>query len=100
MKKGFIVFILILLIVIIATFYYMNGQYKISQDEAIKYNASFESYKEVEVLGTDIISVINKAIDINEKNQVQKNEKNQYIENETNSIIITIKFVEEDKTYE
>ena len=45
------------------------------------------------------MTLINKATNQNEKNQVQKDEKKHYLENEKNSIKIEVKFLESDKIY-
>lgn len=48
--------------------------------------------------GTTLISIINKAIDDNEKNGVEKEPDSIYYEqNQTNSIKITIKFQQSEK---
>ena len=60
-------------------------------------NRTYESYYNKEVLGTDIISIINKAIDSNEKNDIKVGKNGNYIEDEKNSIRIEIKFKELDK---
>lgn len=60
-------------------------------------NKTYESYYNKEVLGTDIISIINKATDSNEKNEVELGKDGNYIENDKNSIRIEIKFQELDK---
>lgn len=60
-------------------------------------NKTYESYYNKEVLGTDIISIINKAIDSNEKNDIKIGEDGNYIDNGKNSIRIEIKFLELDK---
>ncbi len=95
MKKIIISFIIIAIIVITAVVY-CNNVYQSKLRELQKVNSDYESYYNVEVLGTDIISIINKTIDLNEKNEVAKNEKGEYQENDTNSIIITVKFKGKD----
>ena len=60
-------------------------------------NKTYESYENKEVLGTDIISIINKATDSNEKNDIKIGEDGNYIDNGKNSIRIEIKFLELDK---
>lgn len=60
-------------------------------------NKVYESYYNKEVLGTDIISLINKATDSNEKNDVEVDKDGNYIENDRNSIRVEIKFQELEK---
>lgn len=40
--------------------------------------------------GADILTIINKAIDNNEENKIQKNEEGLYIENDENSVKVEI----------
>ena len=56
-------------------------------------------YKDKEIQGSELITIINKAIDTNEKNEVQKDNKGKYIDNKTNSINIDIKFIDDDLIY-
>lgn len=65
--------------------------------QASENNKVYESFYNQNVLGTDFISLINKAIDNNEKNLVDKDEDGNYIDNEKNSIKIEVKFQELDK---
>ena len=60
-------------------------------------NKVYESYYKKEVLGTDIISLINKATDSNEKNGVEVDKDGNYIENGKNSIRVEIKFKKLEK---
>lgn len=93
MKK--IVILIITLFLVIATILGYNvHQKKVANIESSQNNRSYESFYNQPVLGTDIISVINKAIDSNEKNLVEKDEEGNYIDNEKNSVKIDIKFKE------
>ena len=62
-------------------------------------NLQYEKYLDKEILGTDVATLINKAVDENEKNKVQKDDKGYYIDNEKNSIKIDLKMTTIDKTY-
>ena len=67
--------------------------------EVKKENMQYEQYLNKEILGTDIATLISKAVDKNEKNNVQKDEKGYYIDNESNSIKIDLKMITIEKTY-
>lgn len=97
MKRNiiFIVAIFIVIIAIITYSFYNVQRIKKASDQN---NKTYQSFYCQEVLGTDLISVINKAIDSNEKNGVDKNEKGHYIDNNKNSISIEIKFKEQEQT--
>lgn len=96
MKKIIICILSIFLIIICIVVY---GVYQKNENTAqigID-NKTYESYYNKEVLGTDIISIINKATDSNKKNDIKIGEDGNYIDNEKNSIRIEIKFKELDK---
>lgn len=64
-------------------------------------NKEYEQYMNKNIYGTDVITIINKAIYNNQKNNIQKDEKEKYIENEENSIIIELVMItneEKNKT--
>ena len=97
MKKSIFIILTILFIIIIAIYLYIYNVRKI-ENIAIKHNQQYEEYCNKEILGTELISLINKAIDYNEKSNVEKQEgTGYYINNNTNSIQITVKFIENDK---
>ena len=64
-----------------------------------KENLEYERYLGQNIYGAELATIINKAIDENEKNKVRKDEKNYYIENEENSIKIYINMKTVEKTY-
>lgn len=97
MKKIAIFFFIIVIIIAGITYWYYN--YKIDYFEAKRENKQFESYEGQEVYGTDIATLINKAIDNNESNKVEKDTKGRYIDNNENSIKMDIKMTDNDETY-
>lgn len=96
MKKIIICILSIFLIIICIAVY---GVYQKNENTAQigVDNKTYESYENKEVLGTDIISIINKATDSNKKNDIKIGEDGNYIDNGKNSIRIEIKFLELDK---
>lgn len=99
MKKNLYVLIGIFLVIItILSLTYYNYQ-KVSIIAQQK-NKEYENYTKEEIVGSSLMSLINKVINENEKNEIQKDSKNRYIENEENSIKIEIKFLESDKIYD
>ena len=97
MKKNIIIIIVIVLS-IISIFAYNFYNYQATKNASIKNNKVYESFLNQQVLGTDVISLINKAVDNNDKNEVQKDSNGKYSDNGKNSIQIEIKFLELDKT--
>ena len=98
MKKVAIFFIIIILI--ICAIFAMYTSYKANYNISKKSNLSFEKYLNEEVYGSELATVINRAIDRNEKNEVEKNNKGIYQNNDTNSINIEIKMLDDDTIYQ
>ena len=82
----FVIFVIIIGIVLSKYYEYKQENMKIKE-----FNLIYEEYLDKEIRGTDIITIINKAVDNNEKNEIQKDENNKYIKNDINSINIEIK---------
>ena len=98
MKKSFFILISITLIcILIIAFLIYNHQNAINKTK--KLNLEYESYTNNNILGSSLMTLINKAINSNEKNEVQKDEKGLYISNDINSIIIEVKFTEAEKIF-
>ena len=97
MKKIAIFLLIIIGIVSTISYLYLNSinNQRIAQKENIK----FEIYKEEEITGAEVTTLINKAINSNQQNEIEKDKKGRYIDNETNSINIDIKFIDDDVTY-
>ena len=96
MKKQFwiILIILCIIVAIIGLTIYNGIRLKNLTED---YNKTYESYYEQEILGTTLISIINKTIDQNEKNAIPKEQNSiYYIDNGENSMQIQVKFLESD----
>lgn len=101
MKKGLILILIVLSVISIVAIRYISNKYTVTV-EIQKLNKEYEFYKDKKLLGTDVTTAINKALDSNERNEIPKDEKGFYIENDTNSIKIEIIMYNEDdvKTYQ
>lgn len=99
MKKTLAIIIIIFLIV---TFSVINFVLNIQTEsrQTKKENMEYEYYLNKEIYGTDVATIINKAIESNKKNNVAKDENDFYIENKENSIKIELKMISIDKTYQ
>ena len=86
MKKNLIILISILLIICAFVVYFVIN-YRNMQMQAQINNKEYNTYKDKTIVGTTLVSIINKTVDNNEKNN---------IENEDNSIKIYIYFLDED----
>ncbi len=94
------------LLIILATFFIiiciicvMIINIQSENNEIKKENAEYEEYLDKEISGTELATLISKAVDSNEKNNVEKDEQGYYISNDSNSIKIDLKMTTVDKTY-
>lgn len=98
MKKT-LIFIICIVIVILSIVYVKYINYKAYQASIKENNLEYEVYLNKEVYGTELTTVVNKAVDNNEKNSVPKDENGFYIENDLNSIKVEIKIIDNDTIY-
>ena len=98
MKRTLLIPLVILFIIICITCIFLINL-KIQSQEIKRENAEFEIFLNKEVLGTDVASLISKAVDKNEKNNIQKDDRKYYIDNDENSIKIDLKMTTIEKTY-
>ena len=98
MRNTIIIFAAIF-IIIISSVYGIYLEIEADRRQIAKYNLEYETYLNKTVLGTDVVTIMNKAINQNEKNEIQKDEKGYYIENNENSIKVYLKMITIDKTY-
>ena len=62
-------------------------------------NKNYENLLNKTITGTEFATYINKIIDKNTKNSVEKDSKGYYINNNENSIIVEIKFKDSDNIF-
>lgn len=105
MKKTYI-YIICVFIIIIALIIGKYFDYKNKKAELNEFNLGYEQFTKDEIIGTQLATVINKAIDNNEEFDVEKEYKEVedkkyyfYIPNDTNSINIDIKITDNGTTY-
>lgn len=98
MKKLAMFFAIIILIICVIFGIYLN--YKANYVVSKKANLKFENYLNQDIYGTELATVINRAIDNNKKNEVQINNKGIYLNNDENSISIEIKMIDDDSIYQ
>ena len=99
MKKYIIIISLILMIIITICIVGINAKLRVKRAN-IQANSDYEQYLENEIYGTDVVTLINKAITNNEKNQVKKDEKGFYINNNQNSIKIDLVMITDEEKEE
>ena len=98
MKKTIIVILSIFLIIIISI--YMNYRQAVAAElQAKKFNSDYEFFNKESILGTDVTTMINKAIDNNEKHNIQKGQDGVYIADDKYSVKIYVYMIIDDTTY-
>ena len=98
MKKSLII-LLLLFMIIIFSIYLLIINNKAQINTVKNYNSEYEQYLGKTIYGTELATLINKVVNINEDNKIEKDEKNHYIENGENSIKIEIAMLLTEKTY-
>ena len=95
MKNKFFVILAVLLIILCISMYLIYN-YRRNAFETQKNNEIYKEYYGKQILGTDLISIINKTIDFNEKNRIKKDSQGLYIEDNEKSIKVYIDFLYKD----
>lgn len=96
--KKYIIFIFTILIIIVSIFFYWYTNLSKENRLTKQYNSEYEIYTNKEIKGTDLTTIINKAINNNERYSVSKDEKGLYNSSDENSIKIFIK-IEKDSDF-
>lgn len=91
MKKIIIILVALLICIMVAIIFFLNN-IEAKQKMAKQFNLEYEQYLNKEIYGTDVGTILNKAIDHNETYQIKKDEQGIYIPDDENSIKIEIKF--------
>lgn len=99
MKKTFII-ILIIVLVIVAMFAIFIKAKQDDEKVLMQINAEYEQYLDKKVYGTDITSIINKAMDNNNKYNISKDEFGLYIDDGKYCIKIELNMITIEKTYQ
>lgn len=99
MKKSLLLILLVFTVIIVIIGVNIYSFNRISA-EAKKFNSEYEKYNKKDILGVDLITAINKAVNNNEKYEIKKDERNRYINDNKYSIQIQIKMLMNDKTYD
>lgn len=97
MKKYIILAIIVIISVTTISYLYLSNISSSNTVTAI--NKPYEQLVNKDLTGTELATYINKIIDQNEKNRVEKDEKGFYINNDINSIIAEIKFKDSDNIF-
>ncbi len=98
MKKTLIILLTIFFIVL--AILAINIKARQDDEKALKqFNQEYEQYLENQIYGTDVTTIINKAIENNKKYNIQKDENGMYIDDNKYCIIIELNMITVEKTY-
>ena len=98
MKKTIIIFCVIVICILISITY-AYSMYKSDFNKVQKFNNEFSKYVEQEFSGTDLATIINLAIDNNEKYKIAKDGTGKYQEDDMYSIRVDVYMTDTEKTY-
>ncbi len=97
--KKLILFMFIPLLIMLFSAIGLAMNLKTTSESVNKTNKEYEYYLNKEIYGTEVTSLMNKAINENEKNKIAKDEKGYYIDDAKDSIRIELKMISVEKTY-
>ena len=98
MKKSIVISLFLFLIILIClTGISLNKRNLLIQKQK---NNEYEIYLNKDIYGTDVATILNKAINQNEINNVEKDKKDNYIENSENSIIVELVMITNEEKNE
>lgn len=95
MKNKILLILTIFTCVLLVVAYYVYS-YRSSIAESQKMNREYEQYQDSQMLGSELISLINKTVDVNTDLGIEKDQDGLFIDNGENSIKIYVNFVYED----
>ena len=99
MKKALVVILTIFLIII--TVLTINIKAKQDDEKSIKeFNQEYEKYLGQQIYGTEVTTIINKAIENNTKYNIPKDDKGMYINDNKYCIKIELNMITVEKTYQ
>ena len=98
MKKTLIVLLIVFLVIVVVLTVSITNMTK-NKQEVKEFNKEYEYYLGVNLFGTDVATVINKATSNNEKYHIEKDNNGFYIEDNQYMREIEVKFNYNDKDY-
>lgn len=91
----FLATVIIILTIIVVKF----SAYKTEYNTILAENAEYEQYIDKEIYGLEVATVINKTVDKNTKNKIEKDDNQKFIQNDTDSIEVEIYIQDNETTY-
>ncbi len=97
MKKKILVILGIFAIILIFIVYLLYNYNRLVK-QVQSFNKQYEQYYQKAILGNDLATLLNKVMDYNEKNDIDKDDNNRYYIETEESILVEIKFSEKDES--
>ena len=98
MKKTLFIICIVFFIIFLILFMNLKTVQK-NNIEIKNFNAEYEFYNKENLYGVDVTTVINKAIDNNEKYEIKKDSSGKYVSDDEYSIKVYIKMIINKKMY-
>ena len=99
MKKTLLIIFIVFLCIILFLFAILRNVQ--AQDREVKkFNIEYEQYIDKEIYGTEIATIINKAVNNNEKYEIEKDQDGFYIDDNMYTIKVEIYISVNDTTYQ
>lgn len=97
--KKIVILIIAVTIIIVSAICVKYYEYKAEYNAVKKENSEYEQYINKEINGLDVATLINKSIDKNTRNEIEKDENGNFIKNDENSIQIEVYMKDTEETY-
>ena len=95
MKKN-ILLLLVIMVIIVSIFFAKYIEFNQKKGIVREFNLYYHKFNKDDLIGLDIVSVINKAMNENEINEVYKDDAGYYNPDDNRSIIIYVDLTKED----
>ena len=95
--KKILIYILVGVVIVICFFLSKYYEFKQNNQAINEFNIEYLKYKDKEIYGIDIGNVVNKAVNDNENNLIEKDENGKYMQDDIKSINIEVKINDEEK---
>lgn len=95
--KNIIIYIFCVVTIICILLISKIYQIKAYNTEINQFNVKYEKYINKDVIGTEVATIINQAINDNENERIKKDENGKYFQNDETSVNIEVKITEFDK---
>lgn len=97
--KNTIIIICVIAMCILISITYAYSMYRSDMNRVHEFNNEFSKYVDYEFSGTELATIINLAIDNNEKYKISKDSTGKYLDDDMYSVRIDVYMTDTEKTY-